>query len=51
MKIRDEYLQNYLAYETARITYLNTTNMEVRHLMENVMVRLLRKGVKPRHGK
>ena len=51
MKIRDDYIQDYLAYECARLTYLDTENMAVRHVMENVMVRLLRKGVKPTHGK
>jgi hypothetical protein len=51
VKIRDDYIQDYLAYECARLTYLDTENMAVRHVMENVMVRLLRKGVKPAHDR
>ena len=51
MNVHDNYIQDYLAYECARLTYLSTENMAVRHIMENVMVRLLRKGVKPTHDR
>lgn len=34
-------------YEIARKIYLETGDPVVRHVMENVLVRLLRKGVKP----
>jgi len=51
LNVHDNYIQDYLAYESARLTYLDTENMAVRHVMENVMVRLLRKGVKPTHDR
>lgn len=36
-------------YETARRIYLSTDSDIIRHVMENVIVELLRKGVRPCH--
>lgn len=41
------YHQDRITYETARRIYLNTNSMAVRHVIENVLVHLLRKGVRP----
>ena len=49
MNLYDNKLQDQLAYETLRKLYLNTQSDVMRHIAENALVQLLRKGVHPCH--
>lgn len=42
--------QDEAAYKTLRQLYLNTRSDAIRHVAENALVYLLRKGVKPCGG-
>jgi len=47
----NDKLQDQLAYETLRKIYVNTESMIMRHVAENAMTQLLRKGVQPCRNK
>jgi len=49
VNLYDNQAQDQAAYETLRRIYLNTESMIMRHVAENAMVQLLRKGVQPCH--
>lgn len=43
----DSRISDERIYEAARQVYLNTEHMGVRHIVEKLMVEMLRRGVKP----
>lgn len=47
MNLYHDQIQDQAAYETLRKIYLYTKSDAMRHVAENAMIQLLRKGVKP----
>jgi hypothetical protein len=51
MNLYHDQNQDQAAYETLRKLYLSTKSDIMRHVVENAMIQLLRKGVRPCHEK
>ena len=47
MNLYHDQNQDQAAYETLRKLYLSTKSDIMRHVVENAMIQLLRKGVRP----
>lgn len=47
MNLYHDQAQDQAAFETLRKIYANTRSMIIRHVVENAMIQLLRKGVRP----